>query len=145
MNLTAEEIMKLVENASKIPDLLNSERKICELLAKFEQIENYLKRFNSLEELVRQLAQVEENIIVCKSYLTTNEAAKYLSTTKHSILAAVKRKELNYYCPPGKGYYFSKEELDNWVLKYKVSSNEVANAKAYFNLMEGIGCGRNRR
>ena len=143
MNLTAEEIMKLVENASKIPDLLSSEKKLNELLAKFNQVENYLKRFNSLEELVDCLTKVENSISVCKTYLTTGEAASYLKTTKHAILAAVKRKELNYYCPPGKGYYFNKEELDNWVLKFKVSSEE--DSHGYFNLMKGIGVGINKR
>ena len=124
MNFKTEEILNLIERSSGIPDLLSRKEELEAIIRKFENVEEYLKRFNSLEELTDHFKMMEDKIYVCKTYLTTNEAVKYLSMSKFTILEAVKRHELPYYTPPSKCFYFAKEDLDNWVRSFRVPSRK---------------------
>ena len=56
--------------------------------------------------------------------MTTEEACKYLSLSKYTLREVVKRKEIPYYTPPGKGYYFLRAELDEWVMGFRVASSK---------------------
>ena len=112
MKLDSAELLKLAERLENVRDILEKQGNVDELLDKFATVEAYLARFSSLEELTAHLKQMEDKIYAAKTYLTTNEAIKYLSMSKWSLLEAAKRRELPYYIPPGKSYYFAKEDLD---------------------------------
>ncbi len=124
MNFTTKEILNLVETCSKLPNILESEQRINELIEKMQSVEEYLQRFKSLDELIHYMQQLESKAYLCKTFITTQEAADYLSITKHAIRAAVKRGELTYYAPPGKGYYYKKEDLDKWYSKFIFASHD---------------------
>jgi len=124
MEYSSKEILKLIERASGIPDILAKRGSIEELLDKFSAIEEYLGRFKSLEELTLHLKEMEDKIYLCKDYMTTEEACKYLSLSKYTLREVVKRKEIPYYTPPGKGYYFLRSELDEWVMGFRVASSK---------------------
>lgn len=124
MEFSSKEILKLIEQASGLPDILGKRGELTSLIFQFHEVEEYLKRFESLEELTRHLKEVEDRMYVCKSYLTTNEAMQYLSMSKFTLLEAVKRRELPYYTPPSKSYYFLREELDDWVSSFRVPSQK---------------------
>lgn len=126
MEYSSKEILKLIERASGIPDILAKRESIEELLEKFSAIEEYLGRFKSLEELTLHLKEMEDKIYLCKGYMTTEEACKYLSLSKYTLREVVKRREIPYYTPPGKGYYFLREELDEWVMGFRVPSSREA-------------------
>lgn len=49
---------------------------------------------------------------------------QYLSMSKFTLLEAAKRRELPYYTPPSKSYYFLREELDEWVNSFRVPSQK---------------------
>jgi excisionase family DNA binding protein len=130
MEYSSKEILKLIERASGIPDILAKRETIEELLEKFTAVEEYLRRFQTLEELTLHLKEVEDKIYLCKEYLTTEEACKYLSLSKYTLREVVKRREIPFYTPPGKGYYFLRTELDEWVLGFRVPSASEAEEQA---------------
>ena len=52
--------------------------------------------------------------------MTTEEAGKYLAISKYTLREAVKQRALPFYTPPGKGYYFLKDDLDAWMESYRI-------------------------
>ena len=124
MELSSEEIVRLIERVSGIPELLNKKGELEELIMKFKKVEEYLVRFESLEELTRHLKEIEDKIYLCKTYLTTNEASSYVAMSKFTLLEAAKRRDLPFYTPPSKCFYFTKEELDKWINGFRVPSKQ---------------------
>jgi excisionase family DNA binding protein len=120
MEFSAKEILCLIERASVIPDILRQKEEIEDLLVKFEDLEAYLKRFHSLDELLSHMRDLEDKVYMLKTYLTTEEAGKYLAISKYTLREAVKHRELPFYTPPGKGYYFQKDDLDAWMESFRV-------------------------
>ena len=94
MNLKTEQLLKVIEQASGIPEILNKKEELDDIIAKFTAVEEYLKRFGSLEELTEHFKRMEDMLYVCKEFLTTNEAVKYLSICKFTLLEAVRRREI---------------------------------------------------
>lgn len=122
MEFTSQQIINLIERASGLSDIMSKKESIEELLKKFAAVEEYMRRFHSLEELTLHLKEMEDMIYMCKEYLNMEEACKYLSMSKYTLRDAVKRREIPYYTPPGRGYYFMKRELDEWVSGFRVAS-----------------------
>ncbi len=124
MELNSEQIVKLIEQVSGIPELLKKEGELAEILEKFKKVEGYLSRFKNLEELTSHLMEIEDKIYLCKTYLTTNEAAAYVSMSKFTLLEAAKRGDITFFTPPSKFYYFTKEDLDNWLSGFRIPCNK---------------------
>lgn len=122
MEFSSKEILKLIEQASGLPDILSKRNELTSLIFQFHEVEEYLERFKSLEELTMKFKELEEKLYVCKSYLSTNEAAQYLSMSKFTLLEAAKRHELPYYTPPSKSFLFLRDELDEWVNSFRIPS-----------------------
>ena len=120
MEFSAKEILCLIERASVIPDILRRKEEIEDLLVKFEDLEAYLKRFRSLDEMLSYMRELEDKVYMLKTYLTTEEAGKYLAISKYTLREAVKQRALPFYTPPGKGYYFLKDDLDAWMESYRI-------------------------
>lgn len=120
MEFSAKEILCLIERASVIPDILRQKEEIEDLLVKFEDLEAYLKRFRSLDEMLSYMRELEDKVYMLKTYLTTEEAGKYLAISKYTLREAVKQRALPFYTPPGKGYYFLKDDLDAWMESYRI-------------------------
>ena len=60
MEFSSNEILKLIERASGIPDFLSKKTDIELLLGKFQSVEEYLARFGSLDELKRMTLEQEQ-------------------------------------------------------------------------------------
>ena len=119
MEFSSNEILKLIERVSGIPDFLSKKTDIEILLGKFQAIEEYLARFGSLEELTTFFKRIEEKLYMLKSFMTTEEASKFVGVSIVTMRQAVKRMELPVYTPPGKGYMFLREDLDEWMHTFR--------------------------
>ena len=122
MEFTSQQIINLIERASGLSGIISKRESIEELLKKFSAVEEYMSRFHSLEELTLHLKEMEDMIYMCKEYMNMEEACKYLSMSKYTLREVVKKREIPYYTPPGRGYYFMKRELDEWVSGFRVAS-----------------------
>lgn len=56
-----------------------------------------------------------------KKWWKVADAIDYLGITKNSIYKLTKNKELTHY-KVGKHLYFTKEDIDNWVSRFRVAS-----------------------
>ncbi len=57
--------------------------------------------------------------------LTFDEACKYIGLSKSSMYKLTFRGLISHYKPNGKLIYFTKEDLDNWLLRNKIESKEL--------------------
>ena len=89
-----------------------NQEKMLDLIKRFERAEEMLRRFGDMDDLIASLRQIEEKIYVCKTFLTTDEAASLLGINKRTLLNAAQRGEIKLYNPPSRHYYFKREELN---------------------------------
>ena len=92
-----------------------NQEKMLDLIKRFERAEEMLRRFGDMDDLIASLRQIEEKIYVCKTFLTTDEAASLLGINKRTLLNAAQRGEIKLYNPPNRHYYFKREELNEWI------------------------------
>ena len=59
-----------------------------------------------------------------KSFLTVQEASVYLSISESELYKKTSKKEIPYHQPGGKLIYFFRQDLENWILKHRVKSDE---------------------
>ena len=120
MEFSKTDILRLIERASAIPELLSRREEIETLVARFKEVEAYLERFQSLEELITHLKWLEDQLYMCKTYMSTDDASKYLSLSVYTMREVIKRREIPYYTPPGKGYCLLRDDLDAWMETFRV-------------------------
>ena len=84
MEFSKTDILRLIERASAIPELLSRREEIETLVARFKEVEAYLERFQSLEELITHLKWLEDQLYMCKTYMSTDAltADKYVRRVK---------------------------------------------------------------
>ena len=92
-----------------------NQEKMLDLIKRFERADEMLRRFGDMDDLIASLRQIEEKIYVCKTFLTTDEAASLLGINKRTLLNAAQRGEIKLYNPPSRHYYFKREELNEWI------------------------------
>lgn len=61
--------------------------------------------------------------------LTTLEAAEHLGIKRSYLNKLMMQKEIPYYKPHGKLCFFDVEDLDNWLRRVRISSNEEIEQK----------------
>lgn len=59
-----------------------------------------------------------------KPFMTTKELSRYLGLTPAYIRKMTCNREIPHYKPLGKNLYFSREEIDEWILQSRVSTAE---------------------
>lgn len=62
-----------------------------------------------------------------KQPMSFKEACKYLNISESQLYKFTHKNKLSYYKPGGKMIYFSKQDLDNWIFKHRIKSDEEAN------------------
>ena len=72
-----------------------------------------LKKLTAIENLLK--GQTEKP-------LTFNEAAQYLDISKSYLYKLTCKNQVPHFKPTGKRIYFSKSELDTWLLRNPVKS-----------------------
>ena len=85
---------------------------------------NILNISTQLEELKSILKKKK------KKPLCFQEAATYLNVSKSYLYKLTCFNKIPYYKPNGKKIYFSKSDLDKWILRNRVLSTDEINIKA---------------
>jgi excisionase family DNA binding protein len=62
--------------------------------------------------------------------LTFQEACSYTGLSKSYLYKLTCKREIPHFKPNGKMLYFTRQDLDNWLLRNRVESNEAIDQKA---------------
>ncbi|MBQ6201483.1 MAG: helix-turn-helix domain-containing protein [Prevotella sp.] len=68
--------------------------------------------------------------MVEKRFMTATEAAQYLGITRGYVYKLTCKKKIPFYSPTGRHILFLKNELDEWVLNNRVSTNKEIEGQA---------------
>lgn len=72
-----------------------------------------------------------------KKVLTSQEAAAYLGWSMSYIYKQTALKNVPHYCPMGKMLYFDREELEEWMKRNRVASNDEILSRVQTDLVLG--------
>ena len=76
-----------------------------------------------------------------RNLMTTTEAAKYLGLRPSYLYKLMMRRAIPYYKPNGKLCFFAREDLDAWLRRVRVKSQDEIDSGAAHYL---VGRERNR-
>ncbi|MBR5959291.1 MAG: helix-turn-helix domain-containing protein [Salinivirgaceae bacterium] len=65
-----------------------------------------------------------------KDILSVEEAARLLNLSKAHVYRLTQTRELPYFCPSGKKYYFRREDLTNYLTRNRTASMSELEAQA---------------
>ena len=74
--------------------------------------------------------------------LTTAEAAEYLGVKKAYLLKLMMKKVIPYYKPNGKLCYFDEADLDHWMRRIRIASEEELDQNAQKYIINKNLCGK---
>jgi len=74
-----------------------------------------------IEAIKKELAEI---VKPSKEFMTLEEIADYLSISKSAVYKLTSKKEIPFYIPGGKKIYFKKEEVDDWIERSRVATDE---------------------
>jgi len=80
---------------------------------------------SELEEIQAQLNEIKELLVSNKKVLNLKEVSNYIGYSKSHIYKLTSSNQIPHSKPNGKGLYFDKDEIDGWLLKNKVPTQEV--------------------
>ena len=85
-----------------------------------------------MEMNLQQVADlITANIIsTTKAVLTVDEAARYMGIAKSTLYKMMMRREIPYSKPNGKVCYFSRAELEAWLMSNRVATADEIRDKA---------------
>ncbi len=80
------------------------------------------------KEIIKKLETIEGILlmqdILMKPILSLKEASLYLGISKSTLYKMTFENKISHYKPSGKLIYFKKEDLDDYLLKNKIISND---------------------
>lgn len=83
------------------------------------------------EELQKVADLITANTIFCtKEVLTSDECAKYMGISKSYLYKLTMRQEIPHFKPMGKMCYFNRQEIETWLQRNRVSTDEELEQKA---------------
>ncbi len=83
------------------------------------------KEFKDLVE------QIRAHLIFCaKEVLTCDEVIQYMGVSKSYLYKLMSSRAIPYYKPMGKVCFFNRKELEAWLQKNRISTNEEIEALA---------------
>ena len=94
------------------------------------RVEKYLKRFGTLDELLFHLERVEKIAYAAKDFLNIDEVAAYLQVSKSFVYKLTSSRELTVYKPSGKNIFILRDDLNEWIRRYPLFSNEEIEKRA---------------
>jgi|TARA_R100000306_G_scaffold14412_2_gene17886 excisionase family DNA binding protein len=81
-----------------------------------------------MEFIQEQLNEIKKTLEIIlqpsKDFMTLEEIADYLSISKSAVYKLTSKKEIPFYIPGGKKIYFKKEEVDDWIERSRVATDE---------------------
>jgi len=91
-----------------------------------------IEKLNSIEKLM-----VEQQTLQ-KQVLNFNETCKYLELSQSHLYKLTSTGAIPHYKPNGKKIYFNRPELDQWLLRNKIDSqDEIEQQAANFLISKG--------
>lgn len=86
---------------------------------------------NEYRVLQEQISNIESKLLIStKEVLTLDEVALYTGLSKSHIYKLCSANEIPFYKPQGKVNYFSRVELEQWLLQNRVATNEEIEQKS---------------
>lgn len=84
------------------------------------------------QEETKQLSdQLAEKIIfTTKEVLTAQETARYMGISMSYLYKLTMRKQIPHYKPMGKVCYFQRQEIEQWLLNNRISTDDELTNKA---------------
>jgi len=87
-----------------------------------------------MEEILRRLEIIEKHVldqnIILKNVLSFNEASHYLELSQSHLYKLTSTGNIPHYKPNGKKIYFNREELDQWLLRNRNTTQEEIDKQA---------------
>ena len=83
-----------------------------------------------LKQIDLRLLHIEKLLLCNKTVLTLNEAAEYTGLSKSYLYKLTSSGMIPHSKPNGKQVYFGKAELDAWLLRNEVKTNDVLEREA---------------
>lgn len=94
-----------------------------------------------MKTIEERLEALEQNALLVgianKKVLTASEAAMYLGWSMSYLYKKTAMKDIPHYCPMGKMLYFDREELEAWLKRNRVSSNDEILSKVQTDIALG--------
>jgi excisionase family DNA binding protein len=88
---------------------------------------------DNLQKIEQRLSSIEELLLSHKTVLNFTEAAAYCGLSKSYLYKLTSAAGIPCYKPQGKQIYFSRNELDNWLLSNrKETAQEIAQQASTF-------------
>lgn len=86
------------------------------------------------EKIIQHLVTIKELLkeqsILQKEILSLDEACQYLDYSKSHLYKLTSTRRIPFYCPEGKRIYFKRLELDEWLLRNPVQTQDTINQQA---------------
>lgn len=84
------------------------------------------------QEETKQLSDklAEKIIFTTKEVLTAQETARYMGISMSYLYKLTMKKQIPHYKPMGKICYFNRNEVEQWLLSNRVSTEQELNSKA---------------
>ncbi|WP_194852341.1 helix-turn-helix domain-containing protein [Nonlabens antarcticus] len=81
-------------------------------------------------ELKDQLNRIEDALCNNKAVLTADEVSSFTGLSKKYIYTLTSKRQIPFYKPMGKVLYFSKKEIEEWMLTNGVKSSQQLASEA---------------
>ncbi|MBR1551617.1 MAG: helix-turn-helix domain-containing protein [Muribaculaceae bacterium] len=134
-------VLDLLDRLEAARKVLEQTDDIEDAIKKMNNLEFYLRRFGTIKELAAHLAFIEKKMYILKEYLTVNEAADYLNLSSSLIYKLTSKHELPIYKPNGKTIFIHRDDLNRWIAKNKILSQDEIEEYA-MTQMSILGKGR---
>ena len=82
------------------------------------------------EKIDQKLSNIESLLLCTKTVLTFDEVATYTGLAKSYLYKLTSGNQIPHYKPNGKNVYFNKAEIDKWLLRNEVKTNDVLEQEA---------------
>jgi|JI6StandDraft_1071083.scaffolds.fasta_scaffold02025_4 excisionase family DNA binding protein len=89
-----------------------------------DEIASLAIKLNTMEAFLRS------QFILNKQVLNIDEVAIYTGLSKLYIYKLTSKNDIPHFKPNGKNIYFKKEEIDNWLMRNRQSTNEEIELEA---------------
>ena len=91
------------------------------------------------QEILEKLTTIENLLLKGQTEkpLTLNEAAQYLDISKSYLYKLTSTNKIPHWKPQGKRVYFTKAELDAWILRHPVKTETEVEQEADDYIVNG--------
>lgn len=86
----------------------------------------------TLQRLEQKITELQANILSQKNVLTFEEAARYTGFSRSYLYKLTHRQRIPCSKPAGKMLFFSRVELDNWLLTNQAEKEEIESLAATY-------------